>query len=58
MEGYENDFTNCEFCEQSDYEYDTGYAEYFCGLLGYECMGEYCPLSFKYKVEEENPCLT
>lgn len=53
MKEYENDWENCEFCEQSYYEYDTGYAEYSCRLLGYECIDEQCPLSFKYKVEEE-----
>lgn len=53
MEEYENNWDNCEFCEQSYYEYDTGYAEYSCGLLGKECICEYCPLSFRYSVEED-----
>lgn len=46
---HEMDCEDCEYCEQSYYEYDTGYCEYECTFMG-ECM-EKCPLSFKYKIE-------
>ena len=51
------DYENCEFCERTAYEYDTGYSEYGC-TLGDEnpdnnpCAYEYCPLNFTYEVEE------
>ena len=50
MEEHINNWENCEYCERSYYEYDTGYAEYSCSLLGYECI-EQCPLSFKFRIE-------
>ena len=58
---YENDYENCEFCEQTYYENDTGYVEYGCNLItgdaeDCECFGgdidSGCPLSFKYKIEK------
>ena len=54
---YENKFEECEYVNQSYYEYDTGYAEYECLLIGdgCQCFGgcidSGCPLAFKYKVE-------
>lgn len=52
---HEQDLKECEYCEQSYYEYDTGYSEYECDLWGCECfgggIGNGCPLSFKYKIE-------
>lgn len=51
---YEQNWEKCEYCEQSYYEYDTGYSEYRCGLCGGECLGgdidSGCPLSFKYQI--------
>lgn len=52
MEEYENDFEACEFCYQSYVEYDTGYAEYSCHLLGEECLAESCPLSFRFLIQK------
>lgn len=53
---YENNWEYCEFCRQSHYEYDTGYAEYECELVDGDCMGGYidsgCPLSFKYRIDK------
>ena len=48
----------CEYCDRSYYEYDTGYAEYECNLYttGMCTGGDIqlgCPLSFRYKVEEK-----
>lgn len=56
MKNYENNYEKCEFCDKSYFEYDTGYAEYACHLLGCECLAEYCPLSFKFSIvkEEQN----
>lgn len=51
MNEHENDYENCEYCVETYKEWDTGYTEYGCELIGGECC-EYCPLSFKYKVEE------
>lgn len=52
---YEQNWEECEYCEQSYYEYDTGYSEYRCGLCDGECLGgdleSGCPLSFKYLIE-------
>lgn len=54
---HENNYKECEYINQSYYEYDTGYTEYECLLIGGECQcfGGYldsgCPLAFKYKVE-------
>ena len=50
MKTYENYFKDCEFCEQTYCEYDTGYAEYICNLLQDECLCDLCPLSFKYEL--------
>lgn len=50
MKTYENYFKDCEFCEQTYCEYDTGYAEYKCNLLQDECLCDLCPLSFKYEL--------
>ena len=59
---YENDYENCEFCECTYYENDTGYAEYGCNLItgnakDCECFGgdidDGCPLSFKYKIDDD-----
>ena len=48
------DWDECEYCHQSYYESDTGYAEYQCELTGFECLGDdYCPLNCKYTVIEE-----
>lgn len=47
----------CEYMRQTYFEYDTGYAEYDCDLIGSGCMYNFeygCPLTFKYKVEEQN----
>ena len=52
---YEQNWKDCEYCEQSYYENDTGYSEYQCNLIGGECCGgdidNGCPLSFKYKIQ-------
>lgn len=52
---YENDWENYEYCNQSYYEYDTGYSEYECDLVNRECVGgdiqSGCPLSFKYNIK-------
>ena len=58
FEVIEQDWEECKYCERSYYEYDTGYAEYECSIYGTDqCFSgdiHYgCPLSFKYKVEEE-----
>ena len=55
FEVIEQDYEECEYCDRSYYEYDTGYAEYECGLCKDVCYGgDYaCPLSFKYKVEND-----
>ena len=51
---YENDWENCEYCRQSYFECDTGYAEYECDLVDGDCVGgdidSGCPLSFKYQI--------
>ena len=54
----EQDWEDCEYCECSYYEHDTGYAEYECNMYYTgNCVGGSiemgCPLSFKYKVEVE-----
>jgi len=53
---YEQNWEDCEYCEQSYYENDTGYSEYQCNLIGGECCGgdidNGCPLSFKYKIQQ------
>lgn len=50
-----NFWKNCEYCEQTHYEYDTGYSEYGCCLLGnphdVACCEEHCPLDYKVRVE-------
>ena len=51
----EYDFDNCEYCVCTYSEYDTGYKEFGCSLLGYpkenSCLGdECCPLSASYEV--------
>lgn len=47
------DYDGCEFCETTYYEYDTGYSEVGCSLIGdphkINCDPDCCPLSFKYK---------
>lgn len=54
---HENNYKECEYINQNYYEYDTGYTEYECILIGggCQCFGGYidsgCPLAFKYKVE-------
>lgn len=52
---YEQNWEECEYCEQSYYKYDTGYSEYRCGLCDGECLGgdidSGCPLSFKYQIK-------
>lgn len=52
---YKQNWEECEYCGQSYYEYDTGYSEYECELVGGECLGgnvdSGCPLSFKYQIE-------
>lgn len=56
FEVVEKDWEECEYCECSYYEYDTGYSEHECTLYDEStCFhGSIygCPLSFKYKVEE------
>ena len=47
----------CDYCVRTYYEYDTGYTEYGCSLVGenkFLCYGgeEGCPLSCKYEIEE------
>lgn len=53
----EQDWEECEYCERSYYEYDTGYSEYECTLYDESpCLPGIaygCPLSFKYKVEDK-----
>ena len=52
---YAQNWEDCEYCEQSYYEHDTGYSEYECELVGGGCFGgglkDNCPLSFKYQIE-------
>lgn len=52
---YENNWEDCEYCRQSYFEWDTGYAEYECELVDGNCMGgdidSGCPLSFKYHID-------
>ena len=57
----EQDWESCPYCEQSYYEYDTGYTEYECKLVydnGGSCVGSSidggCPLACKYKIEEDD----
>lgn len=56
FEVVEQDWEECEYCECSYYEYDTGYSEHECTLYDkYPCqpgIAYGCPLSFKYKTEE------
>lgn len=51
----EINWEECEYCEQSYFEWDTGYAEYNCNLVDDSCMGgdiDYgCPLAFRYRIE-------
>lgn len=53
---YENNWEDCEYCRQSYFEWDTGYAEYECDLVDGNCVGgdidSGCPLSFRYCIEE------
>lgn len=58
---YKNDWENCEYCERTYYESDTGFCEYGCSLItgdayDYGCVGcdidNGCPLSFKYTIEK------
>lgn len=30
---YENNWKDCQYCRQSYFEWDTGYAEYECDLV-------------------------
>ena len=58
FEVIEQDWEKCEYCDCSYYEYDTGYSEHECNMYDtFPCVGgsiEFgCPLSFKYKVEED-----
>lgn len=49
-----NSVDNCEYCDTSYWEHDTGYREYSCDLFGCECVGdEDCPLTFKFKVRDQ-----
>ena len=58
---FEHDWEQCPYCEESYYEYDTGYREYDCKLISQLCGRSYnceggeidsaCPLAFKYTVE-------
>jgi len=58
---YENNYKDCDYCETTYYESDTGYREYGCSLItgdenDYPCLGGElgfgCPLSFKYRIEK------
>ena len=58
---YENNYEDCDYCETTHYESDTGYCEYGCSFItgdenDYPCMGgelnSGCPFSFKYKIEK------
>lgn len=58
---YENNYEDCDYCETTYYESDTGYCEYGCSFItgdenDYPCLGgkldSGCPLSFKYKIEK------
>lgn len=58
---YENNYEDCDYCETTYYERDTGYREYGCSFItGDEndcpCLGGEldfgCPLSFKYRIEK------
>lgn len=55
-EVYEKYGDDCDYCERSYYEWDTGYAEYTCTLCDVDCYGggkeSGCPLSFSYEVTE------
>lgn len=55
-EVYENYYGDCDYCESSYYEWDTGYEEYTCTLCDGDCYGgskeSGCPLSFSYEVTE------
>jgi len=59
QEIYEPNPEDCEYCEISYYEHDTGYTEYNCKMMeddNYDCCGgdlKYgCPLAFKYEIEK------
>ena len=59
---YEPYWEQCPHCEETYYEYDTGYREYECVLIKELCEGVHdfknmfgcsmCPLAFKYTVEK------
>lgn len=58
---YEPDYKHCEYCEETYYEYDTGYREFGCSFYtgdaeDGDCMGgdieHGCPLAFKYRTEK------
>ena len=55
MEKHENDWENCEYCEQTYQCNETGYAEYDCNLTGGECVGysSGCLRNFDYCIEHE-----
>lgn len=57
---YEPDMEECEHCEVTYSEYDTGYKEFGCSFVtgnakDCECLGGrldfYCPLAFRYSIE-------
>lgn len=59
---YENDWENCDYCEVTYWESDTGFREYGCSFItgdehDYNCVGtdikDGCPLSFKYRIDED-----
>lgn len=55
QEIYEPNYEDCEYCEPSYYEHDTGYTEYSCEIIGNCCGGDLkhgCPLAFKYEIEK------
>ena len=49
---YEHNIEECEYIECTYEEWDTGYKEFECTLLGVDCLCERCPLCFKYYINE------
>lgn len=56
MKSFYKNYDECEYCQISYFERDTGYTEYECEFIsdGRGCTGgdEECPLSFRYSIEE------
>ena len=53
-----HEYSSCEYCVQTHYEWDTGYSEYGCTLGDANpdktlCCDSDCPLDCKYEVTED-----